>query len=131
MAKFVDEGINRISDILFGSQAVDASLYLGLYTNITEPVAASGLSTMQEHSGDGYARKTLSRGTWTVSGANASYAEQTFTASGGDWGDCYGYFIATSSDASGKLMCVEQFSDGPYSVDDTESVKISPIIRTS
>lgn len=131
MSKWVDEGENRTADILFGSQAVDASLYMGLYTNTSEAVEASGLSTIQEPSGNGYTRKTLSRGSWTVSGANASYAEQTFTAAGGDWGNCYGYFIATSTDSSGKLLCVEQFSDGPYSVDDTESVKVTSIIRVS
>ena len=30
MAKWVDEGETRVAQILFGSQAVDATLYLGL-----------------------------------------------------------------------------------------------------
>jgi len=131
MSKWVDEGENRVADILFGSQAVDASLYIGIYNDTAEPGETATLASISELSGNGYARKTLSRGTWSVSGANASYAEQTFTASGGNWGPCYGYFIASSSDNSGKLLCVEHFSDGPYDVDDGQSIKITPTIRVS
>ncbi len=131
MAKFVDEGENRVSDILFGSQAVDASLYMGIYNDVAEPPETATIASLSELSGNGYARKTLSRGTWTVSGSISTYAQQTFTASGGDWGSCYGYFIATSSDDSGKLLCVEHFSDGPYDVDDTQSIKITPNLRVA
>jgi len=132
MAKLVNEGEHRIADILFGSQAVDTTLYIGLYTApTTEPSETAVLADLTEHSGDGYARIALSRGTWTVLNSVASYAEQTFDASGGDWGNCYGYFIATSSDGSGKLMFIEQFSDGPYDVSDGDSIKITPNITLS
>jgi hypothetical protein len=129
MAKWCDEGENRVADILFDDQAVDATLYLGLYENSTEPAEDATLAGITEQAGGtGYARIELTRGTWTVTGSVASYAQQTFTANGGDWGDQYGYFIATSSDGSGKLLCVEHFSDGPYAVTDGDSVKITPSI---
>lgn len=126
MAKWVDEGENRVVDILFGSQAVDSTLYLGIYTDASEPAETDGLAEINEPSGNGYARITLSRGTWSITNDYASYAQQTFTASGGNWGNCYGYFIATSSDGSGKLLCVEDFSDGPYNITDGDSIKVTP-----
>ena len=128
MAKWVDEGENRVVDILFGTQAVDANTYLGLYTNTTEPAETANLAAITEPSGGAYGRKTLARGSWTISGDYAQYAQQTFTATGGAWGNVYGYFIATSVDATGKLLCVEHFTNGPYNVQDGGSVKITPKI---
>jgi len=128
MAKFVDEGRHRIIDILFGSQDVDSVLYLGLYTNTSEPGAGSDLSGITEPSGGGYSRIALNRGSWNIINDYAQYAQQTFTATA-DWGNVYGYFIATSSDNSGILLCVEHFSDGPYNVKNEEKVKITPKIK--
>ena len=68
MAKFVTEGLSRIADILFGAQAVDATLYLGIYKNATEPALADGLSGLTEPSGSGYARIPLTRGSWILLG---------------------------------------------------------------
>ncbi len=134
MAKWVDEGETRVLQILLGDQAVDASLYLGLYEDTTEPAETATLASITEcqEGGSlyGYARKTLTRGsgTWTITGDYATYAQQTFTASGGDWGNQYGYFIGTSSDNSGKMLCLEHFSNGPYNVVDGGSVKVTPKI---
>ncbi|MBI5872703.1 MAG: hypothetical protein HZB36_00970 [Candidatus Omnitrophica bacterium] len=131
MAKWVDEGETRVAQILFGAQAVDATLYLGLYTNTTEPAETANLAAITEPSGNGYARIALSRGTWTITADHADYAQQTFTASGGNWGNVYGYFIATSSDGTGKLLCVEQFSTAPFNVNDGDSVKVTPKITVA
>jgi len=103
MAKWCDEGENRVLNILFGSTAVDSNLYLGLFTNTTEPAESANLAAISEPSGNGYERKTLARGSWTINADLASYAQQVFTATG-NWGNVYGYFIATSSDGSGKLL---------------------------
>lgn len=132
MPKLVDEGENRVLNILFGAQAVDATLYLGLYTNTTEPAESANLAAITEPSGNGYARIALSRGAnWTISADLATYLEQTFTATG-SWGNVYGYFIATSSDGSGKLLAVEQFSNGPYNVQNNgDSVKVTPKVRAA
>ena len=130
MAKWVDEGENRVADILFDDQAVDDHLYLGLYTDITEPAETDGLSDLTEEDGSGYARIRLDRGTWVITDDDADYAEQTFTASAA-WGLVYGYFIGTTPDDSGKLLCVEHFSDGPYDVGNGDSIKITPKITVS
>lgn len=127
MAKWVNQGENRVANILFGSFTVDATLYIGLYEDTSEPAETATLATLTEQSGSGYARIALTRGSWTITADTASYAQVTFTASGGDWGNQYGYFICTvSSGTSGILLCVEDFSDGPYNVTDGDSIKITP-----
>lgn len=133
MSKFCDEGEHRVADILFGSTAVDATLYIGLYTApTTEPAETAVLSDLTEPSGGAYARIALTRGSWTVTASAAAYAQQTFSASGGAWGSVYGYFITTvSSGTSGKLLAVEQFSDGPYSIGDGDNIKISPSVTVA
>jgi len=128
--KLVNEGEHRFLDILFGSQAVDANLYLGLYENDTEPPETATLTDLTEQAvGLGYARIGLARGTWVVTDDHADYAQQIFTANGGAWGEQYGYFVCTcASGTAGKLIHVEHFSDGPYDVADTDSVKVTPKI---
>ena len=131
MSKFVDEGENRVADILFGSQAVDTTLYLRLYTNTTEPAEDAQLTDLTEVSGGGYAVKSLSRGSWTITNDEAEYAQQTFEATEA-WGNIYGYYIATSSDNSGKLLAVEHFTNGPYNVQSAgDQIKITPKITVS
>ena len=86
MAKLVDEGENRFLNILLGSTAVDANLYMGLYTNGSEPAETATLGDITEVTGTGYARKTLARGSWSIVADLASFAEQTFGAAGyRDW----------------------------------------------
>lgn len=133
MAKWVDVGENRVANILFGAQAVDATLYMGLYENTTEPAEDVIMTGITEQAvGLGYGRIVLTRGTWTVTLDHADYAQQTFTATGGDWGAQYGYFINTAqTGTAGILMCVEHFSNGPYNVVDGGSVKITPKITVA
>ena len=130
MAKWCDEGEYRVADILFGAQAVDTNTYLGLYLDVAEPAEAATLSGLSEVSGSGYARIALARGTWSISGDYATYAQQTFTA-GAAWGEVYGYFLGTTLDNTGKLLCVENFSDSPYDVGTGDSVKITPKITVA
>lgn len=131
MAKWVDEGETETLNILFGSNSTWSNVYLGLYLNSSEPGETANLTTGLggEPSGGTYARIALTRGAnWTVTGDNASYAQQTFNCTGANWGNVYGYFIGTTSNNTGKLLCVEQFSNGPYNVQDGGSVKITPKI---
>lgn len=129
MPKWCDEGETRSLQILLGSQPVDSNLYLGLYTNSTEPAENATLASLTEPSGNGYARKTLVRGSWSISGDLASYAQQVFTATG-SWGNVYGYFLATTLDGTGKLMAVEQFTNGPYNVQNNgDEIKVTPSVR--
>lgn len=124
-SKLCNEGEHRIADILFGTQAVDGTLYLGIYKDSSEPAEDATIASLTEVSGNGYARKTLTRGSWVIIDSEAAYAEQIFLASGGDWGDTYGYFIATSSDDSGKLIAIEQFA-GARPIEDGKGLKITP-----
>jgi len=130
MAKCVDAMDNRVANVLFGSTSPDSNYYLGLYTNAGEPAESATLSSITEVSGTGYARKTLARGSFSVSGSVASFAEQTFTA-GSDWGNVTGYFIATSSDNSGILCFVESFTGGAFNITNGTSLKLTPNITVS
>lgn len=121
--KLVNEGENRILNILFGATAVDSNLYMGLYTNGSEPAETATLGDIVEVSGTNYSRKTLARGSWSITADAASFAEQTFGAAGTDWGTVTGYFIGTSSDNSGKLLFVESFPAGiPIGVGSSQSI---------
>lgn len=133
MPKLIDQGENKILNILFGATAVDATLYLGLYLDTDEPAENDTLSSISEVAGGtGYARIALTRGTWNIVGDLADYAQQTFTASGGDWGDVYGYFICdVASGTSGNLFFVEQFTSAPFNVTEGSTVKITPRIRAA
>ena len=132
MAKWVDQGEQETLDVLFVNTAVWSNTYLGMYTDSTEPAETAtlpgGASPITEVSGAGYARKTLARNSWVRTGDYVSFAQQTFTASGGSWSNVYGYFIATTSDNTGKLLCVEHFTGGPFNVPEGGSIKITPKI---
>jgi hypothetical protein len=130
MARWVDEGEARVADILLGTQAVDDTLYLGLYRNASEPDEDATLSYMQEVPvGDGYARKSLTRGSWVTVGGQGTYAQQIFISSG-LWGDVTGYFIGTSVDDTGILLSVEHFL-APFTIIPGGGVRITPKITVS
>jgi len=136
MAKWVDEGENRVANILFGAQAVDANTYMGIYTDAAEPgetatLPGGGVPITELTVQFNYARIPLARGTWVITADHADYAQQTFTATGGTWANCYGYFIASSSDNSGKLLAVEHFTGGPFNVPDGGAIKITPKITVA
>lgn len=131
MAKLVNEGENRFLNILLGSTAVDANLYMGLYTNGSEPAETAALADISEVAGTGYARKTLARGSWSITADTASFAEQSFGPAGASWGNVTGYFIATSSDNTGKLLFVESFSDGAYPIGTGSSIAITPSVTAA
>jgi hypothetical protein len=122
-----DEAENRVLNILFEATSVE-NYYLGIYTAPTIALAEAEVMTdLTEPSGNGYARQVLTRATdWTVIADEAVAAQKTFTASGGAWGNCYGYFITTElTGTAGKLMWSELFSDGPYNIVDSGNIKVS------
>lgn len=129
MAKWVDEGEHNVLSIYLKNATQNSNLYLGLYKNSSEPAEDAALTNLTEPSGSGYARIALAPADWSGAADEMAQPQKTFTASGGDWGNCYGYFIATSSDNSGKLLAVEQFSDGPYNVVNGGSVKITAKLK--
>jgi hypothetical protein len=107
-----------------------ADLYIGLYTETTEPAEGATLANVTEPVAAGYVRVLIqnSPSDWTIVGDTATGTLAVFTATG-VWGNVYGYFIATSVGGTGKLLAVEHFTDGPYDVQDNgDQVKVTPSI---
>jgi len=117
-----DEGENRVLNILFEATSVE-NYELRLFTNPTSAPGETDVFTdFTEPSGNGYALKLLTRGTdWIVADSLATATEKTFAASGGNWGNVYGYFITAVT--THEVIFSELFSDGPYNVVDGNSVK--------
>lgn len=131
--KLNDEGEHRILNIIFEATSVE-NYYLGIYTApASEPPETAVVADLTEPSGNGYARVVLTRGTdWTVTADEAVCVQKTFTASGGNWGNCYGYFINTDlTGTGGKMIACELFSDGPYNIVDGGSIKITAKIKAA
>lgn len=133
MAKWVDEGETLVGNIFLKKAAV-TDLWVGLYLDATEPIEGDTLSDLTEVPvANNYARISLAAGDWTEGAAGVfTQLQKTFTATGGAWGDVYGYFITDcASGTAGNLVAVEDFSDGPYTVNDGWSVKVTPKVTIS
>ena len=96
--------------LLTKEDTVPANFYLGLCNDTL--VKTDGLSDISgEPSGDGYTRQAIPASAvgWTISVdgiyRKGTAAAKTFTADGGDWGTVNTWFVATSSDNSGTLIC--------------------------
>jgi hypothetical protein len=103
------------------------NLVLKLFTNNHTPVAGDTAGTYTEASGFGYAAVTLTGASWSVSGsgpATASYAQQTFTFTGG-LGNVYGYYMIRAS--STDLIYAERFASAPFLISNNgDQIKITP-----
>jgi hypothetical protein len=123
-----DEGENRVLNILFEATS---DYELRLFTSPTvAPGETDAFAAFTEPSGSGYAVITLTRGTdWTVTADEATCAQKTFTASGGAWGNVYGYFICVAT--THEIIFSELFSDGPYNIVDGGSVKVTAKIKAA
>jgi hypothetical protein len=130
MAGFTpNEGETLIGQVIHQRTHVDraADLELGLFTNVT-PAETITEATITEPSGTGYARINLTDASWNVTGDVASYAEQTFTGGAGGWtGSVQGYFIA-SKGTTQRLLYIEVDGNGPYTINENDTYKITPSI---
>ncbi len=113
------------------SRGADA-LYLGLYTDTTEPLETATLASgITELALTGYARIQLLDAGWTNVAGVFTNAEKTFTA-GEIWPAVYGYFICNvSTGTAGELIFVEQFNGAPFYVANAKTVKITPAITVA
>lgn len=88
---------------------------LHLYTNSVTLTESTVLANLTEATQAGYASISLTGASWTIttlSGVTtASFAEQFFTFSVA--ATIEGYYI---TDSSSNLLCVEKFSNGPYTL---------------
>jgi len=86
------------------------ALTLKLYMNDVTPGDTDTAVTYTEMSGQGYASKALAAGSWVVAQnagvAEATYAKQTWTFTGGAAVPVYGYYVV---DAGGVLRWSERF----------------------
>ena len=107
----------------------DADLELVLFTNasIDETITEA---TLTEPTGTGYARITLTDASWSISADVLSYAQQTFTAGSGGWtGAVQGYAIVTkSSGGTQRILWIEDDPNGPYTMNDGDTYKVTPNI---
>jgi hypothetical protein len=133
MAKWCDEGETSVGNVYLKATA-KPDYYLGLYKNVAEPGEADTMAAITEAQVigvNGYARIQLLDADWTEQATKGVFKnlQKTFTANGGAWGSITGYFITTAAaGVGGKLIAVEHFSDGPYTVNDLWSVLVTPQI---
>lgn len=109
----VNNGEVRALEYLVGKTASTENLVYRLFTNNITPAETDVAGTYSEVSGGGYASKTLTGASWTVtSGApgTATYAAQTWTFTGALAGNAtiYGYYVTRAS--TGDLILAENFS---------------------
>jgi len=127
MAGFVpDEGETLVGQWLFNNVTTDrgTDLQLGLFTNVA-PDETITEAAITEPSGTGYARKTLTDGSWTNSPSDTwTYAQQTFTGGVGGWtGSVQGYFVNTTG-TTARIAVIEVDSNGPYTIAENDTYDI-------
>lgn len=125
-----NEGETIVGDILC-KDGTKPDLYLLLYTDTTQPAETITLATITELAvANGYARIILAHTDWTESPVGTlTNILKTFTCATANWGAVYGYGITTTtSGTAGKMVAVEHFSDGPYTVNVDGIVKVTPAL---
>jgi len=128
MPKWCNQGESLTGNVFLKNEA-QVSKYLGLYSDADEPGEDATLATITELAvASNYARILLGNADWTESPQSVfTNLLKTFTAVGGSWTSPTGYFITdVASGTGGNLVSVETFSDGPYTVNDGWSVKVTP-----
>ena len=127
--KLVTEGMIDILTWYFKndqSSRVADSLYIGLYTDTTEPTIAATLSSgLTELALGGYGRIQLLDADWTITDDLAANVLKTFTAAI-DWGNVYGSFLTDGPSGISQLIAVKHFTNGPFNVLDTKTIDITP-----
>ena len=130
--KWTDEGENLVAEIMFKTDNVPPTYYVGLYRDGSEPADDITLEEITEIVDYGYARQELTKDTnWAVSDSIATGDEVTFTSTG-NWGKVYGYFICdVASGTTGKMLAVEHFSNGPFNIVTSGSILVIPRVIVS
>lgn len=125
-----DEGDVLRGQLLLQQVAPDrgTNLQLLLVTNGVPLGDALTEAAVTEPVGNGYARITLTDGTWTDNGDGTfSYTQQAFTPAGGDWVGVTGYAIATLG-TTPRLIFVEEDVNAPITIPDGIPYNITPLL---
>ena len=131
----VNEGETLIGQVIFQRTHVDrdATLKLGLFTNSSGLGETTALGDITPPTGGSYAAITLTDASWDVTAGVASYAQQTFTATGSAYSAAiYGYYIFTvSSGGTARLLAYEVDAAGPHTMNENDTYKVTPSITIS
>jgi len=134
MLILTDVGADEILKTFFNNTRPTGGndLSLKLFVNDVNPAQAGVAYT--EAAGGGYAAKTLSNGSWTVTPANdpsdAVYAQQVFTFTGALATNTtiYGYYV---EDAGGTVLWAERLIAPFTPANDGDHVDITPKFQMS
>ena len=127
------------------SEATDLSFMLGaavpgnqllkLFVSNTTLADTTIASDLTEMSTLGYAAKTLTKTSWTVTAgatgaaATAVYAAQTWTFTSGTAVTAYGYYVVDST--TGLLLWAETFASAKVLQNTGDTITITPTITAS
>ncbi len=125
-----DVGEEAMLEDIFKNASPEAQT-LKLYTNAGKtPVEGDTDASYTEPSGNGYAAISLTRASWTVATVSgvttASYAQQTFTFTGGPV-TVVGYFVIKAT--AGTLLYAEKFSADAVVPSGGGTIKITPQVE--
>lgn len=131
-----DVGADEILKVMFNNDRPTGgnNFTLKLYATDVTPADTHTASSYTEATGGGYAAKTLTNGSFTVTVANdpsdATYAQQTWTFTGAltTNGTIYGYFVV---DADGTLLWAEKFSSSFTPANNGDQLKVTPAFQLS
>jgi len=126
-------GENKALEFMLGKSA-PGDQTLKLYVGDTPIVDATVAGDFTEMSTMGYAAKTLTKASWSSAAqtggvAQCTYAEQTWTFTGGTLVSVYGYFVVDST--TGILLWAERFTTSKDIVNNGDIIKITPKITLS
>lgn len=112
----------------FVNKSVPENLILKLFKNDYTPVEGSIAADFTVADFTGYANITLVGANWVITeGApsEATYAQQSFTASAVGSQSVYGYMLVRAT--SGRIAYAERFSGGPFVISASgDSIKVTP-----
>jgi hypothetical protein len=126
-----DEGIDAQQETYFNGSPAVGNLTLELYCIDKTPAEGDTIASYTLCAGGGYAAKTLTSGSWTVSSVGgvptAAYAAQEFTFTGvlTTNGTIYGALI---KNAAGTLICAEKLGTGFTPDENGDKFTVTPVI---
>jgi hypothetical protein len=81
---------------------------------------------LTEVTGTGYARITLTGGSWSISGDTGTYAQQTFTVGAGGWTNVRGYAICSASSGSNVLWAESFPVSDQGNKSESDPIRVTP-----
>lgn len=129
----VDNGESIVLSYLTGKTASTENLKYKLFATNVTPSETDTAGTYTEAAGGGYADKTLTGASWTISGTaptTASYAQQTYTFTGALTTNAvvYGYYAVRAT--TGDLVLAESFASFTPS-SNGDAILLTPQITAS